>query len=399
MNNTLKPTRRNVLQRGGAVGALTLFGQFAMSIRSYAMATQGPFRTLEDLGASLASAGLPIADQRLLLAMARPALALQSKAADDADIPIGDSKIGGAPDVPVGFTWPTRAPTSTNDGQLNALKDIVERMNARTFGGSDWTEEQYLTGIERTERELNALTKLYRSQAPLTFVMQLDLESIATLQSVDPDLPHRGRLLVFYDMIARPWFARDDQKQPLFQIVHDTTPKFALERRTAPELGYPLIDFPEYDPMDVPFLRNHMPAARIAPVFTFTIPDNHTQPMFSRSHNLGIDVPQKKWNEGSPAHLDASNRLFGWPELIQNDMSIELAARDLKQDLPASSVAAYSAAVERLAPEAAKWVLLLQIGDYDNPVWDLNGLYYIWIKRLDLIARDFSKAEMIYQTD
>jgi Domain of unknown function (DUF1963) len=142
-----------------------------------------------------------------------------------------------------------------------------------------------------------------------------------------------------------------------------------------------------------------MPAARIVPVFTYTLPDNHTQPMFSRSYARGVDVPQKKWNEDSPAHLGAASRLFGWPELIQNDMSIELAARDLKQDLPTSSVSAYSAAVEMLSHEAQKWVLLLQIGDYDNSVWDLNGLYYIWIKRLDLLARDFSKAEMIYQTD
>ena len=66
--------------------------------------------------------------------------------------------------------------------------------------------------------------------------------------------------------------------------------------------------------------------------------------------------------------------------------------------LPTFSVAAYTAAVERLAFEAEKWILLLQIGDYANDVWDLNGLYYIWIKRLDLMARDFAKAEMIYQT-
>ena len=121
--------------------------------------------------------------------------------------------------------------------------------------------------------------------------------------------------------------------------------------------------------------------------------------MFSRSYALERDVPQTKWNEDNPAHLGASNRLGGWPELIQNDMRIELAANDQNQELRASSVAAYSAAVERLAYEAEKWVLLLQIGDYDNNTWDLNGLYYIWIKRLDLMAPNFSKAEMIYQTD
>jgi uncharacterized protein YwqG len=282
---------------------------------------------------------------------------------------------------------------------LSGIRNVLDQMKARTFAAGYFTEQDYLDGIARTQSELDVKTRLYASEAPLTFLMQLDLESLATLPSVDPDLPQRGRLLVFYDMIARPWFARDDQKQPLFQIVHDTTPKFALERRSAPDLGYPLVEFTKDDPRDKPFLRNHIPAERIVPVFTYTVPDNKTQPMFSRSYALGRDVPQQKWNEETPAHLGASNRLFGWPELIQNDMRIELAAHDLNQDLPTSSVAAYTAAVERLAPEAEKWVLLLQIGDYDNDIWDLDGLYYIWIKRLDLMARDFTKAEMIYQTD
>jgi uncharacterized protein YwqG len=272
-------------------------------------------------------------------------------------------------------------------------------MKARTFGGGDWTEQQYLDGIARTEGELNAKSKLYKSEAPLTFLMQLDLAELAALGPIDPDYPREGRLLVFYDMIVRPWFARDAENRPSFQVIHDMTQKSELERRSAPDPGYPLLEFTKDDPRDTPFLRNHMPAARIVPVFTYTLPDDHTQPMFSRTHALGADVPQMKWNADTPARLDASNRFGGWPELIQNDMTIELAAHDLKVELPTSRVAAYSAAVEKLAPLAEKWMLLLQIGDHDNPVWDLNGLYYIWIKREDLLARDFSKVEMIYQTD
>jgi hypothetical protein len=399
MTKSSKPNRRNILQRGAAFGAAATAGLFGFGTRSKAMAPQGPFWTLEELGASLASAGVSATDQRMLLNLALPAMALQSKAADDIDIPIGASKIGGAPDLPVGFEWPMRAATSEGDGHLNALRDIASQMNAKTFAGSVWTDQQYVDGFIRTQSEFDAKKKLFGAPAPLTFVMQLDLEALVTVPSVDPDLPQRGRLLVFYDMIVRPWFARDKDKRPLFQVVHDTTPKYALERRTAPDLGYPLVDFSKGDPRDMPFLRNHMPAARIIPVFTYTLPDNHTQPLFSRSYARGIDVPQMKWNADTPAHLGASNRLCGWPELIQNDMTIELAARDQNEDLPTSSVAAHSAAVERLAFEAQKWVLLLQIGDYDNDVWDLNGRYYIWIKRKDLMARDFSKAEMIYQTD
>lgn len=391
--------RRRLLQAGLTVAAVGSMSFSNANAASENKVTKGPFRTLEDLGASLASAGVSALDQRMLLNMALPALALQSKAASDSDIPIGASKIGGAPDLPPGLDWPMRAPTTVGDGELSGLQNIVAQMKARTFGGGDWTEQQYLEGMARAQRELDAKTKVYRAPAPLTFVMQLDLESLVTTPSVDPDLPQTGRLLIFYDMIARPWFARDEKKRPQFQIIHDTTPKSSLERRASPDLGYPLVEFSQDDHRDTPFLRNHMPAARIEPVFTFTVPDDKTQPLFSRSYAIGKDVPQSKWNEDNPAHLGASNRLMGWPELIQNDMRIELAARDRDEELPTSSVAIYTAAVERLAFEAEKWVLLLQVGDYDNDVWDLNGLYYIWIKRTDLMARDFSKAEMIYQTD
>jgi uncharacterized protein YwqG len=399
MNKTSEPTRRNILHRAAASVAAAAPTLFGFSTRCHAMATQGPFRTLEELAASLASAGVSATDQRILLNLALPSIALQSKSADDIDIPIGASKIGGAPDLPPDFPWPTRGPTTVGDMSLAGIQDLIAQMKARTFAKGYFTEQNYIDGIARSQRELDAKTDLYHAPAPLTFVMQLDLEALATVQPVDPDLPQRGRMLLFYDMIARPWFARDKDKRPLFQIVHDTTPKAKLERRTAPDPGYPLVNFSDDDPRDVPFLRNHMPAARFMPVFTYTLPDNKTQPMFSRSYAVGKDVPQQTWNEDTPAHLGASNRLLGWPELIQNDMRIELAARDQKQELPTSSVAAYTAAVEMLAFEAEKWVLLLQIGDYDNDVWDLNGLYFVWIKRLDLMARDFSKAEMIYQTD
>ncbi len=62
--------------------------------------------------------------------------------------------------------------------------------------------------MQRVSRKRKASStqrlKLYHSQAPLTFVMQLDLESLATVGTVDPGLPREGRLLVFYDMIVRP---------------------------------------------------------------------------------------------------------------------------------------------------------------------------------------------------
>ncbi len=57
--------------------------------------------------------------QDALIALLRPAIALSATRADDAQIPLGASKFGGAPDVPPGFEWPM-----WNDKPLGFLAQI-----------------------------------------------------------------------------------------------------------------------------------------------------------------------------------------------------------------------------------------------------------------------------------
>lgn len=45
--------------------------------------------------------------QGSLIKLLRPAIALHPTRCDDSQIPVGASKFGGAPDVPLGFEWPT----------------------------------------------------------------------------------------------------------------------------------------------------------------------------------------------------------------------------------------------------------------------------------------------------
>ncbi len=51
-------------------------------------------------------ANAPAPLQDLLIDLLRPSIAFRAKSVDDAQIPIGASKFGGAPDVPEGFEWP-----------------------------------------------------------------------------------------------------------------------------------------------------------------------------------------------------------------------------------------------------------------------------------------------------
>lgn len=62
-------------------------------------------RTREELRRELSGLGPPEAVE-VLMALARDCILLRRERCDDADIPIGASKIGGAPDVPPDFVWP-----------------------------------------------------------------------------------------------------------------------------------------------------------------------------------------------------------------------------------------------------------------------------------------------------
>ncbi len=85
----------------------------------------------------------------------RPAIGIITHEADDTNIAIGASKIGGAPDVPLGFEWP------------------------------EWKGK------------------------PLGFVAQFNLEEVAAFD-VEHALPDSGTLSFFYAIEEQPWGEADD---------------------------------------------------------------------------------------------------------------------------------------------------------------------------------------------
>jgi hypothetical protein len=336
-----------------------------------AMPPVGPFATPEALDRSLAESDVSPADRSMLLALAKPAAALQSKAALDAAIPVGASKIGGDPDLPHGMVWPQRPPSGTGKANVAMLRGMAATQPSA-----------YL------ERELRLKAPLADRPAPLTFMLQVDLAACAATGPLDPDIPRTGHFLVFYDSVFHPWTGRDADGTPMFQLLH--IPAGAdLERQSSPDLGYPL--FGE----DYPDLRDRLPPARLSPLFTYTLPDLYSEPIFSR-YIRAPEFPHQNWLYTGPTHLDANNRLGGWPENIQHDMAVELAAEAQGISLPEDAL--YVAASHAMEPRAQEWVMLLQIGNYDNTVNDFDGLYYVWINRRDLRAGDFTKARMLYQT-
>jgi hypothetical protein len=369
-------TRRIYLKRLLALGVLgPSLSRGNVSARANEAKTPAfdpPYRNLEELDASLAAAKVSAADRRMLLGLAKPALALSSKAAPDGEVPIGASKIGGTPDLPLGQAWPMRAPSEQGMNEVRVLRDLDRDKPSDYF-----------------KREIARKEPLANRPAPLAFMLQLDLAACAALGELDPDIPRDGRLLVFYDFIFKPWNGHQSDGKAVFQLLHDLTPTAELARREPPDLGYPLIEGEEG-------LRDKLPPARILPTYTLTLPDASSLPIFTR-YPYPRRPPHDAWLGQNPnGYRGAANQLGGWPENIQGDMAIELTAADRGIPLPSGS--AYMAAVSVIEPLTREWVHLLQIGDYDNTLLDFDGLYHIWIKRTDLRARDFSKARLIYRT-
>ncbi len=95
--------------------------------------------------------------QEQLIALLRPAIALTATRTEDAQIAVGASKFGGAPDVPIDFEWPM------------------------------WNGK------------------------PLGFLAQINLEEVAPFD-VEGLLPKSGLLSFFYDLKEQPW-GRAEERQ------------------------------------------------------------------------------------------------------------------------------------------------------------------------------------------
>src|SRR5262245_135660 len=96
--------------------------------------------------------------------LALPSVRFRTRRVPDKTVKIGQTRIGGLPDLPEGFEWPTWKPKVERDDK---------------FGGT-WNPS---------------------SPAPLGFIAQIDLAEIPHLDT----LPTRGWLCFFYDRYCEAW--------------------------------------------------------------------------------------------------------------------------------------------------------------------------------------------------
>ena len=257
------------------------------------------------------------------------------------DLPAGSSKFGGRPDVPAGFVWPV--------------------FETKTFDGEE--------GKPR----------------PLAFLAQFDCARLAEL---DPEglLPRTGLLSFFYELGSQRW---------------GYDPKDAGCARVFWFDGEPLApaEFPRdlEEDFRLPELAAELSAGTDAPDF--------------QDACLALDYPftandyrffDQARRELGYAYPDNRSQLLGWPDIIQNNMTLECELVSRGHYLGGSWESVPQEERDTLrAPSVQDWRLLFQLdtvasGDFELMFGDCGRIYF-YIRREDLLARRFDRAWLVLQ--
>lgn len=137
--------------------------------------------TIKELRARLQDAAFPASYADAIEALAQPCLRLDAIPADESELAMGCSKIGGSPDLPPGIPWPMH-------GDL-----------------------------------------------PLTFGVQIDAQDINPYQC-SRVLPSQGHFFFFLDLSEHPE-GYDPADQGNWRVIFHSGPREELERRIRPESG------------------------------------------------------------------------------------------------------------------------------------------------------------------
>ena len=253
---------------------------------------------------------------------------------------VGASKFGGRPDVPADFIWPVfETDTREND-------QVKER--------------------------------------PLAFLAQFDCAQLAPL---DPEglLPKEGVLSFFYELESQRW-GYDPKDAGCARV-------FWFEGPLAPA------EFPAELEEDfrLPEMAAQLSGATDAPDFQDACPAleypwtaNDYRIFDQARRELGMDYPANR------------SQLLGWPDIIQNNMTLqcELISRGYYLGGSWEKIPLEERSALR-TPSVRDWQLLFQLDTVENGDFELMfgdcGRIYFYIRREDLAQRRFDRVWLIQQ--
>ena len=257
-------------------------------------------------------------------------------------LPAGSSKFGGRPDVPAGFVWPV--------------------FETKTFDGD---------GVK---------------PRPLAFLAQFDCARLAEL---DPEglLPRTGLLSFFYELGSQRW---------------GYDPKDAGCARVFWFDGEPLApaEFPQDldENFRLPELAAELSGGTDAPDFQDAcLALNYP---FSANDYRFFDQARRELGYAYP---DNRSQLLGWPDIIQNNMTLECELVSRGHYLGGSWEGVPLEERDALrVPSIQDWRLLFQLdtvasGDFELMFSDCGRIYF-YIRREDLLARRFDRAWLVLQS-
>jgi uncharacterized protein YwqG len=375
---------------------------------------QRVFKTAAEIDSSLRAAGVRAAVATVLAARAKPYIWLQTTPVDDeAEIALGATKIGGAPDLPATMPWPWRPPYPDHEERVEETQAGVDLFNSRDMAAQQAeTLEEFRKQLPSEEFEVFAAesAKVDYSKynldflvedarrtgepAPLGFVAQVDLAEVWRTGPVDPDIPHQGRLLFFYDTGHRPGGYKPADITGA-RLIYDLTPIDSLKRAIpSAELAAPE---QKVRPAHAAASRSHFRAQRCV-LHAGMWPPHFGSPDWDACEikAKAEKTVQNWWYEVTRDGHD--HRFGGYPLQIQGDMQTECALVSKGLDLGGSN-RWNSKAAKRLKPDAPNWLLLMQITSDKRAgmMWGDVGNLYVWIHRDALRARRFEEARVILQ--
>lgn len=270
----------------------------------------------------------------------KPSIALDIEVVDEDDVEIGQSRLGGRPDLPPEIEWPTE----TNIEEILGPKP-------------------HMFAIQK--RELVSVTR------SLSFIAQINLEEAARFDTGGL-LPKSGILYFFYSAEQTACGDTIEDKNK-FKVLYWNNDFNTLKRTEFPE------DLPPescFSPCSV-----KMKAA-------FSPPPYHHELLlryFTPEERIKYDDYVKSY--------ESDNRLLGYPGEIQGSMeySCEMLTNGINID---DSDACDEPEARQLEKNLGNWQILLQLGSINGTemIWSDAGRLYYWIRKDDLLKGNFDRS-------
>jgi uncharacterized protein YwqG len=266
-----------------------------------------------------------------ILRVTRPCVWLETCRDDDAQLPVGTSKLGGAPDLPPAVTWPT------------------------------WHER------------------------PLAFLAQIRLEEVRACDEAG-DLPAAGLLSFFcaHPTGYEPQYGddEDDFDPASWRVLFLQENLSALARRLPPTTL----------PAESQFAACSMSPSRLLTLPSVDGPEYETMGLTNQERHIYIDITSGRDEAGEFHSFDKGTYLLGHPYDMDDSALVQgYTSAYGSGNLISPSPERDWRALERAA--AAEWRLLFQTdgGSSDIDVWG-GGVLHVSIRWDDLRARVFERV-------